>query len=368
MSDLAEREPILRENLPEFPLVSIIISNYNYKNYLEGAIGSALNQTYSDVEVIVVDDGSTDGSRQLIASYGDRIVVVLKENGGQASACNAGYRVSQGEVVIFLDADDMLLPDAVERVIAGFGSRPGVAKVQYRLRIIDANGRPTGELTPPARLRMHSGDLRQHLIDVNGYVWPSTSGNAFAAAVLRQIMPIPEALCRGMPDIHLCNLSPVFGEVVTLEEPAGLYRVHGRNNYYDPTGSVDLDKLRMILLANEDNHMRKKALFSALYSVDTHTIGPRDMYSLRGRMISLKLDPKKHPFKDSLWKLFVRGCLLSLSYPDPLTSKRRRFLYLLFFCAMLLSPRFLARFPARTLFSEQRGWFYNRITSILGRT
>jgi glycosyltransferase involved in cell wall biosynthesis len=357
----------IQTGVSKFPLVSIIISNYNYENYLSDAVDSALGQTYSNVEVIVVDDGSIDGSREVIASYGDRIIPVLKENGGQASSCNMGYQSSRGEIVIFFDADDMLLRDTVERVVAAFQSETGVAKVQYRLQNVDACGKPTGEIQPPTRLPMHSGDLRQRLLETNDYTWPSTSGNAFAAAVLRQIMPIPEVLCRGMPDIHLCNLSAVYGKVISLEQPGALYRVHGRNNYFDSTGSIDLDKLRAELLASEDNNMRKKYLFDTLYGVDTHTIGPRDMWLLRGKMISLRLDPENHPFKETLWALFVRGCCLAVTHPNPEFSKLRRLLYLLWFAGMYLSPKFFARALAQTYFSESRGWWYNKIVGFLRR-
>ena len=121
-------------------LVSIVISNYNYGRFLGEAIDSALNQTYPHTEVIVVDDGSTDNSREIIESYGDRIIAVLKDNGGQASACNAGFRASRGEVVIFLDADDVLLPDTVRRVVAAFQAHPGAVKVQYRLHSEESVG------------------------------------------------------------------------------------------------------------------------------------------------------------------------------------------------------------------------------------
>src|SRR5215208_2989974 len=106
------------KRVSESPLVSVLVSNYNYEHFLEEAVDSALKQTYSKLEVVVVDDGSTDGSRELIESYGDRVIPVLKENGGQASACNAGFRASKGEIVIFLDADDVLLPDTVGKVVA----------------------------------------------------------------------------------------------------------------------------------------------------------------------------------------------------------------------------------------------------------
>ena len=89
-------------------LVSIIINNYNYARFLRAAIDSALGQSYASIEVLVVDDGSTDQSRAIIDSYGDRVKSILKKNGGQASALNAGFAQCQGDIVIFLDADDVL--------------------------------------------------------------------------------------------------------------------------------------------------------------------------------------------------------------------------------------------------------------------
>src|ERR671933_952190 len=109
--------------MKEQPLVSIAINNYNYARFLPQAIDSALNQTYPNVEVVVVDDGSTDNSREIIASYGSKIIPGLKENGGQASAFNAGFAASRGDVICFLDSDDAFLPEKVAEVIDAFGDR-----------------------------------------------------------------------------------------------------------------------------------------------------------------------------------------------------------------------------------------------------
>src|SRR3954449_8708213 len=100
--------------------VAVVVNNFNYERFLSTAIESALAQTHPDVEVVVVDDGSTDGSREVIAGYGDRVRAVYKENGGQASAFNAAFAACTGDVVIFLDADDALLPQTAARAAAAF--------------------------------------------------------------------------------------------------------------------------------------------------------------------------------------------------------------------------------------------------------
>lgn len=99
------------------PMVSIIIPTYNSARFLSDAINSALAQTYQNIEVIVVDDGSTDDTPNIVAEYKGRIAYVSQANGGTASARNAGIDASNGQYLVFLDADDRLLPHMVERLV-----------------------------------------------------------------------------------------------------------------------------------------------------------------------------------------------------------------------------------------------------------
>lgn len=214
---------------------SIIINNYNYTEYVGHAIGSALGQTSAGVEIVVVDDGSTDGSREVIAGYGDRVVSVLKPNGGQTSAFNAGFAASRGRVVIFLDADDLLLPTAAERALPLFDD-PGVVKVHWPLWVIDAEGRRTGDQIP--RQPLPAGDLRESVLrrGPDGTGWPPTSGNAWSRGLLERLFPLPEvesAIGAGSASADACLsvIAPLFGGVGLIDEPQGCYRVHGRNDY-----------------------------------------------------------------------------------------------------------------------------------------
>lgn len=102
------------------PLVSIIINNYNYDHFLKEAIDSALNQTYPHMEVVVVDDGSTDRSRDIISRYDNRIIPVLKSNGGQSSSLNAGFSICKGEIICLLDSDDVFSHDKAEKIVELF--------------------------------------------------------------------------------------------------------------------------------------------------------------------------------------------------------------------------------------------------------
>src|SRR5439155_23414554 len=92
----------------------VVINSFNYDAYLHEAIESALAQTVSPREVIVVDDGSTDDSRDIIEGFGDLITPIFQPNSGQAAAINAGYHASSGSILIFADSDDVLLPTACQ--------------------------------------------------------------------------------------------------------------------------------------------------------------------------------------------------------------------------------------------------------------
>jgi hypothetical protein len=218
-----------RRKIEPGSLASVVINNYNYGRFLHEAIDSALSQTYTPLEVVVVDDGSTDESREVIASYGDRVIPVIKDNGGQASAFNAGFAASRGDVVVFIDADDVLLPTAVERAMEVF--EPGVVKVHWPLWEIDIGGTRNGRVQPESPLE--EGDLRDKTIlegPIAGNSSP-TSGNAWSRDLLERLLPAPEQDFRISADGYLLMLAWLYGEVRTIPEPLSLYRIHGQNLY-----------------------------------------------------------------------------------------------------------------------------------------
>lgn len=216
--------------MPETLPASIIITSYNYGRFLQDAIDSALRQTHPDTEVIVVDDGSTDDSPQIITGYGDRIVSVLQPNGGQASAFNAGFRVSRGEVICFLDSDDMLLHTAVERAVEVLRD-PRVSRVHWPLWAVDVHGRKTGVVVPSNRV-LAEGDLREVVLRRGpvGYAWAPTTGNAWARRFIERVFPMPEEEWVTCADTYLALLAPFEGLLEKLPTPQALYRDHEGNN------------------------------------------------------------------------------------------------------------------------------------------
>ena len=170
--------------------VSIVINSFHYAAYVTQAVHSALAQTWPDTEVIVVDDGSTDGSREAILACGERVRALFKSNGGQGSAYNAGFAAARGEIVLFLDADDWLYPEAAARIVAAW--QPGVSKVQFQLDIVAADGRHKGRHLPS---EMHDRDALALVSRFGSYGTPPGSGNAFHSAYLRQVLPMDEKVC-----------------------------------------------------------------------------------------------------------------------------------------------------------------------------
>lgn len=206
--------------------VSIIINNYNYGRFLAASIESAISQTYPHKEVIVVDDGSTDDSEEIIKSYGSCIVAIFKKNGGQASAFNEGFKISKGEILIFLDSDDFLLPCALEKVIEIW--QPLYAKVHYRLRTVDMNEQPIG-IHPSRRAKLSGDDTLTTLLSKSSYITSVTSGNAFNRLALEKIFPVPETEFKIAADGYLNTIIPLYGKVKAVDEILGVYRIHGKN-------------------------------------------------------------------------------------------------------------------------------------------
>jgi len=211
------------------PVLSVIVNNFNYADFVGAAIESALAEG-PRVEVIVVDDGSTDDSHAVIAGFGDRITAIFQQNAGQGAAFNTGFAASSGEIVIFLDADDMLAPGAGKAIRRAF-EEPDVAKLHWSLSEVDRRGEETGALRPEALMPV--GDLRLRMVEHGplGHSNPPTSGNAFSRRVLEQMMPMPEAEYRICADAYLVMLASIYGEVRRSLTPLSFWRRHGENRY-----------------------------------------------------------------------------------------------------------------------------------------
>ena len=211
------------------PLVSIIIGNYNYESFVGQAIDSALNQTYKKIEVIVVDDGSTDNSRDIIANYGDKVISIFKENGGQPSTYNAGFVSSKGDIICFLDSDDIFLPDKVARIVTMFEVHQEINWCFHSLQLIDENDNLLGHTTT---VNYKSGERDYREIFKRGKIPPSLPPCAtlcFKRSLLGKILPMPTSKHMPASDFYVKYMAAALSKGFILAEDLTLQRIHGNN-------------------------------------------------------------------------------------------------------------------------------------------
>lgn len=230
--------------MKERPKVSIILSNYNYGDFIREAIDSALNQTYENIEIVVVDDGSTDDSPNIIRSYGNRIKSILQENAGQGSAMNAGFAQSTGDIVIFLDSDDVLLPDCASEVVASWNEN--LASLHYVPEYIDTKGAPA-DGGPKAKWTIQTGNLRDEILRYGRIQHRPTTANAFARSYLSKVLPMPEPIWRTDSDVYICFLAALHGEIGEIGKRLCLYREHDSVSSVAVAGQLSRKRLKRVV-------------------------------------------------------------------------------------------------------------------------
>lgn len=231
--------------------VSVVINNYNYARFLSDAIDSALNQTHRPFEVIVVDDGSTDHSRDVILSYGERIIPILGPNDGQIAAYNRGVEAATGELICFLDADDRFMPDKLERIVALFRgplSKKENVMLSHPMPMIDSDGKrlpgwkPTifnhkGKRRPIPRQLTLIGNSKSTLAFVKKhgffpFICGGSSSISLSRSLARRIFPLTTTCKLNYADSWVADAALIFGELYFTPESLSEYRAHGSNLYW----------------------------------------------------------------------------------------------------------------------------------------
>jgi glycosyltransferase involved in cell wall biosynthesis len=231
------------------PYITALIDTYNYGRFVEQAIESALHQDYprDRLEILVIDDGSTDDTEDRIKRFGSRVQYVRKANGGQASAFNLGVQHSNGEIVALLDADDYWLPGKLKRVAEEFSANPKIGLVYHALR--ERNEALNVEQDLP--FFPVSGWLADDSLNLLHYRVCPSSSLAFRSSYLRKIMPIP-AQFRLQADLYITILVPFIAAVSAIAQPLTIYRLHGKNLYAEVSNSHTREqKVRSIALRRE---------------------------------------------------------------------------------------------------------------------
>ena len=214
------------------PFVSVLIDTYNHEKFIEQAIVSVLEQNFSafDCEIFVVDDGSTDGTPEIIKKFAPRVSYLPKKNGGQASAFNFGIPHCRGGIVAFLDGDDWWEPNKLNTILSEFESHPEIGAIGHGLHEVDENGKRLflniPDHTYSCRL-INNGEARQFL-ELRSFL--GTSRLAIRNSVLARILPLPDALLVEA-DEFLATLAVALSGCIVLDQPLTSYRFHSGNQF-----------------------------------------------------------------------------------------------------------------------------------------
>ena len=211
------------------PFVSVLIDTYNHERFIEEAIVSALEQDFpaSDREILVVDDGSTDRTPEIVRKFEPHVRLLRKENGGQASAFNAGIPECRGEIISFLDGDDWWTPSKLGRVAETMRADASIGMVGHAIVESFYDGRKrTVALDESERLRLNT--FRNAEVFRLRRAYLGTSRLALRTELARKIVPVPEGLIFEA-DEYLFTIAGVLSEFVILSDALTHYRIHGGN-------------------------------------------------------------------------------------------------------------------------------------------
>ena len=240
------------------PFVTALIDTYNHEAFIEKAIESVIQQDFpaTEMEILVVDDGSTDRTAELVRKFGARVRLLRKANGGQASAFNAAIPEAQGAIVAFLDGDDWWAPNKLAAVTEIFAKDAAVGLVGHGVTEVYLDGRQH-VIMPREVSRFRIGSQEDAKIFRMRKNFLGTSRMAYRKTVLDAIGAVPEEL-RFEADEYLFTLAGFFADVVVLREPYSFYRLHQGNLFQLSDGSAGSLRRKQQILAQLARVLREK--------------------------------------------------------------------------------------------------------------
>jgi glycosyltransferase involved in cell wall biosynthesis len=243
------------------PSITVLVDTYNHERFIEEAIVSVLEQDFPrpDMEILAVDDGSTDRTPEILRKFERHLRVLRKANGGQASAFNAGIPEARGEIVAFLDGDDWWAKNKLTRVAETMFADPSIGIVGHGIVVVGRDGSHRAEtLKEGFRFRANTiGGARQFRRRCS---FLGTSRMTIRRDVLRCIGPVPEGIVI-QADEYLFTLAASLADAEILRDPLTYYRYHEANGFqmsrFDETGARRKQKSLAILARTLDEQLKK---------------------------------------------------------------------------------------------------------------
>jgi glycosyltransferase involved in cell wall biosynthesis len=279
-----------------------------------------------------VDDGSSDNSRSIIEGYGDRITAIFQSNSGNTGAYNTGFARTRGDVVIFLDSDDWLDSSLVKNLAEVW--RPGISKVQFQMRVVDAAGRATGSFFPQYAIVPTPEQIKRWVMRSGAYPTPPGSGNAYAREFLTKIFPLDvgDRAC----DSQCLAAAPYLGEVVTVAKPLVAYRIHGGNQ--GAMAKLDVRRFRTELSRARWRFRYGQRIARSVGLEVNDDVFDKNMATLSYRLASLRLDPAEHPIGGDTPMRVLRDLVTAFFVPQGL-GRRTRAVLLAWAGLVAVTPR-----------------------------
>ena len=236
--------------------LSVLIDTYNQERLIETAIRSVLEQDFpeSEREVIVVDDGSTDRTAEIVRRFEPRVRLISKTNGGQGSAFNTGIPECRGDVIVFLDGDDWWAPGKLRRMAEVFASDAALGMIGHAfIESFDDGARKTISCHDIVRSQVNSVAAAKYFRLSRCFF--GTSRLALRAELARKLLPVPEALVFEA-DEYLFTMAAVLAPFVILPEALTHYRIHAGNLYVGTGGNEAAERRKERVIAELARAMR----------------------------------------------------------------------------------------------------------------
>ena len=301
-----------------WPRVSVVVCTHNGALTIRDCLDGLGKLDYPSFEVIVVDDGSTDHTRDVLAQYAGRVRTIRTENGGQGHAFNVGIEKARGEFLMLLDADDLWVRQKVEVMVNFAAKHPNAAMLYHRFQNIDEHGRQTGDPQPPILI---NGNFEAGFLRSGGSWWsPIASVLALRTEHIRRALPLPTYAVREGADTIVTDYCALTSEIASLPDALTLRRLHGSNLYAS---------------GREDFYYRSKEIREAdIRRVEWRIFSLRQLMRRLGRDFDIDVNRNEWRMinlyvlgRAPFWKL-LKTCLRSPEHNIPSRLQRVRWVML----------------------------------------